>query len=126
MTFSTEFEFELPMGYVDPRKDQQGMIHKKGIMRLATAADEILPEKDIRVQSNPSYASVIILSRVITKLGKLSSEEINPDVIEALFLPDFKFLVSFYEKINEDGHLRTNLICPKCEYKFEVNFANQK
>ena len=67
MTFQTEFEFTLPKGYVD----NEGNLHKKGIMRLATAADEILPLKDPRVQANPPYLTVILLSRVIIKLGDL-------------------------------------------------------
>jgi len=72
MTFQTEFEFTLPKGYVDA----DGNLHKKGVMRLATAADEILPLKDSRVQSNPAYLTLILFSRVITKLGSL--ESINP------------------------------------------------
>ena len=54
----TEFPFRLPLGYVDP----DGNLHRDGTMRLATAFDEIAPLKDPRVQSNPGYLLVILLS----------------------------------------------------------------
>src|SRR3990172_12351183 len=97
MAFQTEFEFALPKGYVD----EEGNLHKKGVMRLATAADEILPMKDPRVQSNPAYLTVILLSRVITKLGDLQT--INTKTIENLFASDLSFLQDFYRRINENG-----------------------
>lgn len=89
MSFQTEYEFMLPKGYVD----SDGNLHKQGIMRLATAADEILPQKDPRVQANPSYLVVIVLSRVISKLGDLTN--ITPKTIEALFSSDLAFLQDF-------------------------------
>ena len=82
MALQTEYEFALPNGFVE----EDGAVHKKGVMRLATAADEILPQKDPRVHSNPAYLSIILLSRVVSKLGTLS--EINPRVIEGLFIQD--------------------------------------
>ncbi|HXG30005.1 MAG TPA: phage tail assembly protein [Thermodesulfobacteriota bacterium] len=114
MAFQTEFEFTLPRGYVD----ENGNLHRKGIMRLATAADEILPMKDPRVQSNPAYLTVILLSRVITRLGNL--ESINPKVIENLFASDLSYLQEFYRRINENGTGRIKASCPKCEHQFEV------
>ncbi|MFE4106158.1 hypothetical protein [Almyronema epifaneia] len=91
----TEFEFMLPKGYLDA----EGNVHRKGIMRLATAMDEITPLRDVRVKSNPAYATVIILARVITQLGAL--EEVNPTVIERLFACDLNYLQKFYRHINE-------------------------
>ncbi|ATW88975.1 hypothetical protein halTADL_2228 [Halohasta litchfieldiae] len=90
----TEHEFTLPQGYVD----DDGTLHKEGRMRLATAADEIKPLKDPRVQSNSSYLTVVLLSRVVTELGDL--ETVDPDVIESLFVTDLEFLQSLYEQIN--------------------------
>ena len=113
MSFQTEFEFNLPRGYVD----EEGNLHKKGIMRLATAADEILPLKDARVQSNPAYLTVILLSRVISKLGNLQT--INPNIIENLFASDLSFLQEFYRRVNEDGTGKIRTTCPKCEHRFE-------
>ena len=110
----TEFPFTLPHGYVDP----DGTLHKDGVMRLATAFDEVAPMKDPRVQSNPGYLAVILLSRVITRLGEV--EPINPKVIENLFAGDFAFLQDFYRRINENGHARVGVHCPECEAKFEV------
>jgi hypothetical protein len=91
----TEFEFTLPKGYVD----DDGNLHRKGVMRLSRAIDEITPMRDPRVRSNPAYATVIILARVITKLGGL--EEINSMVIENLFASDLSYLQKFYRQINE-------------------------
>jgi hypothetical protein len=117
MTFQTEFEFTLPKGFVD----DEGNLHRTGTMRLATAADEILPQKDPRVQSNPAYLSVIVLSRVVTRLGGLSS--VNPAVVEKLFASDLMFLQTLYQQINGDGTTHVKATCPKCEHKFatEVN-----
>ena len=114
MAFQTEFEFTLPKGYVD----EEGNLHRKGMMRLATSGDEILPQKDPRVQNNPPYLSVILLSRVITKLGSLPS--INPAVIEKLFASDLAFLKNLYQQINGDGTAHVKATCPKCEHRFEV------
>lgn len=115
--FQTEYEFVLPKGYVD----EEGQLHRDGIMRLATAADEILPLKDPRVQSNPAYLTIIILSRVVTRLGSL--EAINPRIIEGLFASDIAFLQSLYERINGDGQNKIAAVCPKCGQEFEVTCA---
>jgi hypothetical protein len=90
-----EFEFELPKGYLD----EEGNLHRKGVMRLSRAIDEIVPLRDPRVKSNPAYATVIILSRVITTLGAL--EEVSPIVVEGLFACDLSYLQTFYRQINE-------------------------
>ena len=114
MPLQTEFEFTLPKGLVD----EQGNLHKKGVMRLATVSDEILPLKDPRVQSNPAYLTVILLSQVITKLGTL--ESINQKVIESLFTSDLTYLQEFYRRINKNETSRIKTTCPKCEHQFEV------
>lgn len=91
----TEFEFTLPKGYIDSDSN----LHRKGVMRLSRAIDEITPMRDPRVKSNPAYATVIILSRVIIRLGGL--EEISPMVIENLFASDLSYLQKFYRQIND-------------------------
>lgn len=91
----TEFEFTLPKGYLD----EDSNLHRKGVMRLSRAMDEIVPLRDPRVKSNPAYATVIILSRVITRLGAL--EEVTPAVVENFFAGDLSFLQQFYRQINE-------------------------
>jgi hypothetical protein len=96
--FRTEFEFVLPQGYLD----EDGELHREGVMRLATAADEILPLKDQRVQKNPAYLVVIVLSRVVTRLGALDA--INTKTIESLFVSDLAFLQRLYNEVNRvDG-----------------------
>lgn len=110
----TEFEFTLPRGYVD----SEGNLHKHGVMRLATAADEILPLRDPRVKANQAYLVVILLSRVITKLDNLS--DINTKVIEGLFSADLAYLQNFYRQINEDGHTMIEATCPECNQSFGV------
>ncbi len=97
MNLQTEFEFTLPRGYID----RDGNLHKTGIMRLANAKDEILPLQDPRVMRNEAYLIVILLARVVTKLGDLA--EINPGVIENLFASDLSFLQDFYNAINSTG-----------------------
>lgn len=114
MSFQTEFPFTLPRGYVDT----EGTLHREGVMRLATAYDEVAPMKDPRVQANPGYLVIILFSRVITKLGDLT--HINPKVIEGLFSADLAFLQNFYRRINENGHSRVDVTCPQCEAKFEM------
>ena len=117
MTLKTEFEFELPMGYVD----KEGSLHKKGAMRLATAMDEITVLNDMRVQENEAYIVIVLLARVITRLGSLHS--INTGVVENLFAADLTFLQEFYRQVNESGHTRREYSCPHCEKPFEVDLA---
>lgn len=112
--FVTEFEFVLPKGYLD----NTGTLHREGTMRLATAADEILPLKDPRVQSNAAYLVVILLSRVITRLGTLDA--INPKVIEGLFASDLAYLQELYNRINGNVARTSTVICPHCERSFET------
>jgi hypothetical protein len=112
--FQTEYEFTLPRGYLDA----QGTVHRDGTMRLATAADEILPLKDPRVQSNPAYLVVILLSRVVTRLEGL--EAVNPKVIEGLFATDLAYLQDLYNRINGNGSRTIPVVCPHCEKGFDV------
>ena len=115
----TEYDFILPKGYVD----EEGNLHQNGKMRLSTAADEILPMKDPRVQGNPAYLAVILLSRVVTNLGDLKM--INPKIIEGLFSGDFTYLQEMYTRINQNGSNTLKAICPKCEHKFEIDVSYQ-
>jgi hypothetical protein len=118
VVFQTEYEFTLPLGYVD----SDGDLHREGIMRLATAADEILPLKDPRVQSNQAYLVVILLSRVITRLGSVG--QVNPKVIEGLFAADLAFLQELYNRINRNGSTSRPATCHKCEHAFEVELTS--
>ena len=111
----TEFEFTLPKGYVD----EAGNLHRKGIMRLATAIDEIAPLRDPRVRQNQAYLTIILLSRVITKLGTLP--DINPGVIEGLFSADLAYLQALYRRINENASPAITATCPACGHAFEVD-----
>jgi len=118
MILQTEFEFTLPKGYVD----EKGDLHKTGVMRLATAGDEILPYRDPRVQQNPEYAIIILISRVITRLGTVS--HINTGLVENLFKADFEFLQAFYVQINEEGTGNMNTVCPKCGHTFQADIPH--
>ena len=113
----TEYDFKLPIGY----QDEEGNLHREGTMRLATAADEILPLKDPRVQSNQAYLIIILLSRVITKLGSVA--HINPKVIEGLYAADLSYLQEFYNQVNRNGNSTIKTACPKCANQFEVEFS---
>jgi hypothetical protein len=118
MTLQTEFSFSLPHGYADA----DGNLHREGVMRMATAYDEIVPMKDPRVQANPGYLVIILLSRVITRLGEV--QHINPKVIENLFAADLAYLQDLYRRINENGHNRLQVTCPHCEKEFEAEIES--
>lgn len=113
----TDFPFTLPRGYVDAN----GTVHRDGVMRLATAFDEVAPLRDPRVQSNPAYLVIILLSRVVTRLGDLPM--INPKVIEDLFSGDLAYLEDLYRRINENGSNKVTVACPHCEEKFDVELS---
>jgi hypothetical protein len=110
----TEVSFELPKGYVDG----DGNLHRSGVMRLATAADEIYPLKDPRVQNWPAYLIVILLSRVVTRLGTLT--DVNPGVIEGLFSEDLAHLQDLYNRVNGLTPRTVTLECPSCGEQHEV------
>ncbi|MCC8029304.1 MAG: phage tail assembly protein [Lachnospiraceae bacterium] len=110
----TEFSFVLPKGYVD----RDGNLHKNGTMRLATAADEIIPLRDPRVQQNPGYLTIILLSRVITKLGEMPA--VDTKVVEGLYTADLSFLQDFYQRINQAEIPVYRTVCPHCGEEIEV------
>jgi len=115
MAFQTEVEFTLPRGYLDA----DGTLHQEGVMRLATAADEILPLKDPRVQSNPAYLTIILFSRVIMKLGGLP--DVNTRIVENLYASDLSYLQKLYHKVNANGDGGPKVIaCPHCHEEFEA------
>ncbi|MEV5127848.1 hypothetical protein AB0K49_34440 [Streptomyces decoyicus] len=116
----TEFEFELPRGFVD----ESGTVHRNGAMRLATARDELIPLRDVRVRENPAYLSVVLLGRVITRLGTLGS--VHDGTVENMFASDLAFLQDFYRQINAEGHTRAAVACPHCEESFEVELAGSR
>ena len=118
MSLQTEFEFTLPRGYVD----QEGNLHRHGLMRLATAMDEITPLRDLRVRSNQAYLVVVLLSRVIVRLGTLP--QVTTGVIENLFAADLAYLQAFYRQINEEGFSTIKVTCPDCKTQIEVDLSD--
>lgn len=108
----TEFDFTLPRGYVD----EYGQLHKEGSMRLATALDEIEPLRDPRVRQNEAYLTIVLLSRVITRLGTF--REASPQIIEKLFAADLAYLQDFYQEINGSGMIKLDIRCPNCGHEF--------
>ena len=116
MEFKTEYEFVLPRGYVD----SEGVVHREGVMRLANARDEIVPLNDLRVQRNRAYLIIVLLSRVMTRLGELS--DVNTQVVENLFAGDLRFLEEMYNRINEDEAM-VSVTCPECGSRFQKEFG---
>ncbi|MEU8588792.1 hypothetical protein AB0C59_17600 [Streptomyces sp. NPDC048664] len=116
----TEFPFQLPRGYVD----EQGTVHRDGTMRLSTARDELVPLRDVRVQENPAYLSVVLLGRVITRLGTLPM--VHDGIVENMFASDLAFLQDFYRQINAEGHTRAAVACPHCSESFEVELGGSR
>ncbi|MEU9340397.1 hypothetical protein AB0D74_04130 [Streptomyces sp. NPDC048278] len=116
----TEFPFQLPRGYVD----EQGTVHRDGVMRLSTARDELIPLRDVRVQENPAFLSVVLLGRVITRLGTLPL--VHDGIVENMFASDLAFLQDFYRQINAEGHTRAAVNCPHCSEPFEVELGGSR
>jgi len=114
----TEFAFTLPRGYVD---DQGGM-HREGIMRLATARDEIEPLRDAGVRKNEAYLAVLLLARVVTRIGDVT--DVTPEVVEGLYAADFDHLQRLYERLNTDGEAVGAVTCPHCSQAFEVDLTD--
>jgi hypothetical protein len=114
---NTEFKFILPRGLVD----DQGDVHRQGVMRLATAKDEIHVQKDRRVQNEPAYGVLVMLSQVITHLGTLSS--VTPELLEGLFTLDLSYLREFYNRINQEGSAYIPVECPQCSSQFSVELS---
>ena len=113
----TEFPFELPRGYVDG----SGNVHRSGVMRLATGRDELVPLRDDRVRENPAYLSVVLLARVVTRLGTI--DDIHAGIIENMFATDVAFLQDLYRRVNQEGHTRAGVTCPSCQHSFAVDVA---
>ena len=110
----TEFAFTLPRGLIDT----QNRVHRHGVMRLATAKDEILVQKEPKVQENSAYGVLVMLSRVITRLG--SFNQVNSDLLEELILPDISYLRELYNRINQQGNALIPTQCPHCNTEFSV------
>jgi hypothetical protein len=113
----TEVSFTLPKGYVDAG----GTVHRDGVMRLATARDEIEPLRDPEVRQNEAYLTVLLLSRVVTRVGGV--QEVTPEVIEGLYAADFDHLQRLYERLNTDGESVGSVTCPSCSHAFEVDLS---
>ena len=114
----TEFTFTLPRGYVDG----QGTVHREGTMRLATARDEIEPLRDGSVRQNEAYLAVLLLARVVTRIGEVT--EITPELVETLYAADFDHLQRLYERLNTDGQAVGAVTCPHCAQAFEVDLTD--
>lgn len=112
-----EIEFSLPHGY----EDGNGHIHRQGAMRLATALDEIEPLQDPRVQANEAYLVILLLSRVVTRLGDMNS--VTPQVIEALYVADLAYLQEVYQRLNAAESIVVGAVCPNCSTQFQLQVA---
>jgi hypothetical protein len=117
MMLQTEFAFTLPYGYIDERGDR----HQQGVMRLATALDEIEPLSDPRVQENRAYISILVLSRVVTRLDGIGA--VTPTVIERLFSADFNYLQDLYIRVNDLGTSLVETACPECGAHFTLDIG---
>lgn len=117
MSLQTRFEFTLPRGYVDA----QGNVHRQGVMRLATAMDEIVPLHDPRVRANQAYLTILLLARVIVQLGPLA--EVPPSLVENFFAADIAYLQAFYRQINEQGVTLFETTCPKCQQTYTMDLT---
>ncbi|MBW4700065.1 MAG: phage tail assembly protein [Aphanocapsa lilacina HA4352-LM1] len=115
--FQSEFAFTLPRGLLG----EGGELHRQGTMRLATARDEMAVQKDSRVQANPAYGVLVMLSRVIVRLGTLAA--ITPEALESLFTRDIAYLRELYNRLNQQGNVHIPAQCPQCSSRFAVELA---
>ena len=115
--FQTTFDFVLPRGYVDA----DGRVHREGTMRLATARDELVPLLDPKVRENDAFLSLVLLARVVTKLGDVPT--IDDQVMGGLWATDLAFLQDLYRQINSEGHTLIEVTCPSCSTDFAVDMA---
>jgi hypothetical protein len=118
MARQSEFPFTLPIGYVDA----EGGAHRQGVMRMATAMDEIVPLRDPRVRTNQAYLTIVLLARVVTQLGTLPA--ISTNVIENLYVADMAYLQALYRRINEEGKTTITTTCPHCQGQVEVDLSD--
>jgi len=116
-SLQTEYDFELPLGY----RDASGATHTRGTMRLATARDELVPLVDDRVRDNPAYLTVVLLSRVLVRIGDI--EDVHPGIVENFFAADLAYLQDLYVKLNQEGTDRVPTICPACDHAFSVKLT---
>lgn len=114
----TEYEFTLPRGLLD---DDGRTLHRDGLMRLATARDEIEPLRDPAVRQNEAYLAVLLLSRVITRIGSITA--VTPGLLEQLYAADFDHLQQLYERLNSSGDPVGVTSCPSCHHEFEVDLS---
>jgi hypothetical protein len=114
----TEFPFVLPRGYVD----DAGQVHRDGVMRLATARDEIEPLRDAEVRRNEAYLAVLLLSRVVTRIGDVT--DVTPELVQELYAADFDHLQRLYERLNTDGEAVGAVTCPQCAQAGEVDLTD--
>jgi len=117
MTIKTEYQFRLPRGYIDP----EGRLHRDGVMRMATAIDEIETIQDPRIQINEAYLPVVLLSRVVIQLGELT--DVTPELIARLFASDLAYLEDLYQRINNFDEILLGAVCPHCSSQFQVRVA---
>ncbi len=113
----TEFSFVLPRGYVDA----DGTVHREGTMRLATARDELVTQRDDRVRENPTYLTVVLIARVVTRLGGI--DDVHAGIVESLFASDLAFLQDLYRQVNQEGHTLASVACPSCRHEFTVDLS---
>jgi hypothetical protein len=116
-TLRTQYAFTLPRGYVD----SHGEVHRHGVMRLATARDELEPLRDPAVRENEAYLTVLLLARVVMRIGDVT--EISPALIEGLYAADFDHLQRLYERVNTGDEVVGRVDCPSCGVEFEVDLS---
>ena len=114
----TEYAFTLPRGYVG----EDGTVHRSGVMRVATARDELEPLRDPEVRRNEAHLTVLLLARTVTRIGSMT--DVTPEVIEGLYASDLDHLQRLYERINADGEAVGRVTCPHCAEPFEVDLSD--
>ena len=90
-------------------------------MRLALAIDEIEALQDPRVQTHEANLPLVLICRVVTRLGDLPA--VTTQVIAGLFASDLAFLEDLYLRLNNPQPIQIGAVCPQCSAQFQLQIA---
>lgn len=102
-----EFEFELPVGYVD----EDGRVHRAAVLRKMTGREEVLLA-DRKLRQNGGRLVTELLASCLRRLGEL--EPVPREVVSRLTSADRNYLLLELRKITFGSTMETTYDCPSC------------
>ncbi|NNF58456.1 MAG: hypothetical protein HKN04_09460 [Rhodothermaceae bacterium] len=101
------FEFDLPVGYVDP----EGRLHRTVVLRKMTGREEALMA-DRAYQRNGGKLVTDLLHSCIVRLGDLTRN--GRTTVARLYSADRNYLLLKLRSITFGSELETTYTCPNC------------